>query len=584
MPNTPVFDAASEDSGGIGDVTSLSWSHTVTAAQQDEFIGTAVLLDDSVLDTPTCKYNSVSMTVAGSVSVTDLIFTAFKLAGPATGSNTVLAEFNSARACAKAMSFYDVDQTTPVGTPKTTSGSGTSGSLIPTNGSNWVDWFACGQYSGFPSFPSAHADQTARGSAASAGKSSSGTQMYCHGSTEITSDTDASWTCTNGNYAYIGWELNGSPSGAPEINVKFGATPIADGGTHAHGNAEQDSSVSVQFTIENTGTADLDIGTCAVDANGSIDAGDDPSNTTVLASQSTTITVNLTTSALGAKTCNLDIPSNDADEPTYDIAITFTVFEPEINCKIDGNNANSGTILVLPPRQVGEVVDVVITIESTEVAPTVLNVGTIVTAGDYDSVQVDGSNSNISGPSGTATHTVRTETSTPGVSKQFTLSIPHDDDDGDENPYTYTINYSVHAIELGIELVSPVVQAAHTSGNQVDLGAFDKDEAVTFTMKTKNLAAFGDVTTGLFTTTGDLTENSVPGESEVHSVLEEQTNTFDLDTSTHGAKSGQISIASDDPDSPHVIPVVFYVRRTESSRNRIRPLRRTIGGFKKRTP
>lgn len=107
---------------------------------------------------------------------------------------------------------------------------------------------------------------------------------------------------------------------APDLS-----TTVESGGTFDFGTVEISTEDSQQFTLWNNGTADLEIGTVSISGTGfSIDAGDNPSDTTVVAGASTTVTVLAEFSSGGSKTGALSIASNDADTP-YVINLTATV-------------------------------------------------------------------------------------------------------------------------------------------------------------------------------------------------------------------------------------------------------------------
>lgn len=105
---------------------------------------------------------------------------------------------------------------------------------------------------------------------------------------------------------------------------------VESGDTYDFGTVEINTEDSQQFTLVNDGVDDLEIGTVSISGTGfSIDAEDDPSDTTVVAGASTTVTVLAEFDSAGSKTGALSIASNDADSP-YVINLTAEVeSEPE---------------------------------------------------------------------------------------------------------------------------------------------------------------------------------------------------------------------------------------------------------------
>ena len=117
----------------------------------------------------------------------------------------------------------------------------------------------------------------------------------------------------------------------PEINVKGNFTTIVDGDTTPTGTDQTDfGSVSIQsgivyvtYTIENIGTATLNIGaitilgTNAGDFNVTI-----PPSSSLTAGSTTTFQIGFNPIILGVKNASISIISNDFDENPYDFSLT----------------------------------------------------------------------------------------------------------------------------------------------------------------------------------------------------------------------------------------------------------------------
>lgn len=122
----------------------------------------------------------------------------------------------------------------------------------------------------------------------------------------------------------------------PDIAVYLNLLLIVDGSTIALPQTTVGNVIDIQFIIRNEGTNDLILGTVSVTGDGSLDAGDDPSDEILNPLDQTTVTVSMDTSTTGAKSAELIIPSNDPDENPYNITITLTVKDlpvfGEANC------------------------------------------------------------------------------------------------------------------------------------------------------------------------------------------------------------------------------------------------------------
>ena len=152
---------------------------------------------------------------------------------------------------------------------------------------------------------------------------------------------------SNENPYNFSLEGTGTDSSAPEMNVKGNGTSISDGDTSPNTGDDTDfGSVDVSsgteshtFTIENTGTADLDLsGSPKVAVSGS-NAGDfsvttQPSSP-VAANGTTTFVVEFDPSSTGTRSATLSIANNDSNENPYNFSIQGT-----------GTDSSPGDLLV----------------------------------------------------------------------------------------------------------------------------------------------------------------------------------------------------------------------------------------------
>ena len=128
---TPLFDAAT--TGTAANATTLTFSHTVGAAGADRLLIVAVSIDNRAVSGVT--YNAVAMTSVGSAQQGKQISHMWQLVAPATGANNVVVTCsnNGVDIVAVATSYTLVDQTTPLGTAATATGTSTTASVTVTS-------------------------------------------------------------------------------------------------------------------------------------------------------------------------------------------------------------------------------------------------------------------------------------------------------------------------------------------------------------------------------------------------------------------------------------------------------------------
>jgi len=150
------------------------------------------------------------------------------------------------------------------------------------------------------------------------------------GNVYVTGDSVATWGTPENAYAGSS-DAFAVKLGQPEINIKYDATNIPDGGSYDFGSHEIGTDTDVTFTIENTGTANLTLTTPI--SLGGADAGQfsiqQQPTSPVSASGNTTFIVRFTPTSAGSKTASLSITNNDADENPYNFALTAVGTEEE---------------------------------------------------------------------------------------------------------------------------------------------------------------------------------------------------------------------------------------------------------------
>ena len=160
-------------------------------------------------------------------------------------------------------------------------------------------------------------------------------------------------SCTAGNAA-TKCNVGG---GSPEINVQGNGTNIVDGDTTPStsddtdfgSHTEGDSNLSRTFTIQNTGSADLDLtGSPNVSISGSSDFSvtSQPGSDPISAASSTTFVVRLDPTTVGTQTATISIANDDSDENPYnfDVEATISAATPAITSAT--YNASTGDLVV----------------------------------------------------------------------------------------------------------------------------------------------------------------------------------------------------------------------------------------------
>ena len=153
----------------------------------------------------------------------------------------------------------------------------------------------------------------------------------------------------NFNFTVIG---TGNALPSPEIGVKIGSDEYTSGNDYTFSNVIADgndglTSDEVTFTIENTGTADLNITDISITGadKDDFDLAADFSNP-VSPSGNMNISLKFDPLETGTKNAVLEIRSNDIDEATYTVNLAGeagSVPAPEINIKQGSNSLASGT-------------------------------------------------------------------------------------------------------------------------------------------------------------------------------------------------------------------------------------------------
>ena len=241
-------------------------------------------------------------------------------------------------------------------------------------------------------------------------------------------------------------------SGSPEANVQGNSITIADGDAtpslpdHTDFGSQSVAAGTIvrTFTIQNTGTTALTVGTPSLSGTHAADFSVTVNPAaSIAAGASTTFQVTFNPSALGVRSASVSFSNNDADENPYNFSIQGTGVDPEVNVQ-----GNSTTIADGDPTPsavdhtdfgsqsvaAGTIVRT-FTIQNTGTAP--LTVGTPSLAGTH---AADFSVTTSPAPSvaagGSTTFQVTFNPSAPGVRS---ASVSFSNNDADENPYNFSI-------------------------------------------------------------------------------------------------------------------------------------------------
>jgi len=337
----------------------------------------------------------------------------------------------------------------------------------------------------------------------------------------------------------------------PEIDLKQGGSPIADGGSYGFGDKTVGTDTDAVFTIENTGTADLTLTTPLT-----ID-GADPGEfsiqaqpiSPVTAGNSVTFTVRFSPSSTGAKTATISIGNNDSDENPYNMTITGTgtpIPAPEINLKQNTTNISDGGTHNFGSKTVGTDADAVFTIENTGTADLTLTTPLSIAGADPGEFSIQAQPTSPVTAGNSVTFTVRFSPSSTGA-KTATISIGNND--SDENPYNLTITGT------GTPIPAPEINLKQNTTNISDGGTYDfgsktvgTDTDAVFTIENTGTADL-TLTMPLFITGADAGEFSIQIQP-TSPVTPGNVTTFTVRFSpaSAGSKNAAISIACNDSD------------------------------------
>ena len=249
--------------------------------------------------------------------------------------------------------------------------------------------------------------------------------------------------------------ISGSATGAPEISVAEtgqGQGAVADGGTLAQGTQAAGSATNLTFTVTNSGTADLTLGTATSSApsNVTVNAISSPGSTTVSPSgTTTTFTVQYTPTSAGAFSFDLSFANNDSDEDPFNFTVSGTAVGPEITVKWGypaQEIANGGT-LAQGTKLTHSVMNLSFTVTNSGTADLTLENMKVLSSSNITNAGFLGGSSKTISPGGNAILDFLYTPTDPGA---FSLEISFDTNDSDEDPFTFTLSGTAVAPEISV--------------------------------------------------------------------------------------------------------------------------------------
>jgi hypothetical protein len=275
----------------------------------------------------------------------------------------------------------------------------------------------------------------------------------------------------------------------PEIAVLRDGSVISDGASVDLGTVTTGESVTETFTVRNDGDAELTLDNLDVSGTGfevSSGLGDtslDPDATTTF-----TIRFNAGDTA-GDASGDITLGNNDDDENPFNISLTADVDvpQPEIEVLRSGALVSDGGSLEFPPVATGEAVTVNLTVRNAGTAT--LNLEPLEITGPGFSLTTPFGSTTLE-PTATTTFALRFDAVNRPVG-DYSGSISFANNDGDENPYNFTLTASVFVPAPEIEVLGPSGENVAdglgvVDASSIDLGGVGVGQTRTATFTVRN--------------------------------------------------------------------------------------------------
>jgi len=343
-------------------------------------------------------------------------------------------------------------------------------------------------------------------------------------------------------------ELEVEFEGMPEIGVKTYDTEVPDGGSFNFGSAVLGTPLSVIFTVENTGNAELTLTEPIVLPEG-FTLAESFDSINVSPSDSAAFEVRLN-DTLGNFEGELSFGNNDADENPYNFTIRGMVNpapEPEIEVSENGGDIPNSGALSFGTTLVGTPVIKTLTIANTGTAALKLENFQLPTG-----FTLVGAFPDTLGAGTTDDFQIRLDADS---ENSFTGELTFDSNDTDESTYSFGISGTVTPVPAPEIEISENGMSIPFNGN-FDFGTTLIGTPVKKTFVIRNtgtaLLTIDNLTmTAAFSLAGALPDEIAPGETDN---LEIQ-----LDANAVGTFGGDLRIANNDADEN---PYVFTISGT----------------------
>ncbi|GEP45379.1 choice-of-anchor D domain-containing protein [Brevifollis gellanilyticus] len=252
-----------------------------------------------------------------------------------------------------AQAFENVDQTTPT-SGATTNANATAGNSsvnVPSAvGDMVMDLYDVWALSGVPN-PSVNGGQTPLNNSGPLPINANnlggygGTAHYQTSTKPGAAGTvSIGWTATANAAIQVGLNIKRAAGGggAPEITVTESAANVADNGSLSFGTTTVGTVVTKTFTVNNTGTATLNLSSLSVPSGFSI--AQNFGSSTVAANGSTTFQITMTAAAAATPSGTLSFDTNDSDENPYNFTVSGTISLPPPDLTVGITHSPAGFI------------------------------------------------------------------------------------------------------------------------------------------------------------------------------------------------------------------------------------------------
>ncbi|KZK84502.1 Autotransporter beta-domain protein [Pseudovibrio sp. Ad13] len=379
---------------------------------------------------------------------------------------------------------------------------------------------------------------------------------------------DISFVNDDGDENPFDLTVSGTGSGAPEIAVSIqGGSAVVDGGTDSVGTSTAGAQTSRVYTVQNTGTDDLTLGTISDDSasNVSVDTHSF-GNTTVTPGNSTTLTVTYTPTLAGAFSFDISFVNDDGDENPFDLTISGTGSgSPEIaaSSSESGIISSGGTDTIPATKTVGVASSITYTITNSGTGT--LTLTTPVTGINVTSTSeatVDSfllASDSVAASGGTTTLTVNY---TPTSARAFGFTFFLASNDSDESSFTVVVSGTAGSKTIVVtsgDSQSTTVTTGFSNALEVTVedanGAALAGETITYTAPSSGASL--DTTSQFATTNGSgvatlsVISNTVSGSFIVSASVDGAADPAEFNlVNLAGAATG-FSVVSGTPQSVH---------------------------------